>query len=49
MCEDSASFDLTTLDVSCCIKDLTRLIKAKIGEAEELGPREGGRDRGRGK
>jgi regulator of telomere elongation helicase 1 len=35
VCEDSASFDLSSLDLSHCLQDIDRLIKIKKGEADE--------------
>ena len=32
MCEESASFDLTSLDIASCMKDVTQLLKWKEGE-----------------
>ena len=32
MCEESASFDLTSLDIASCMKDITQLLKWKEGE-----------------
>ena len=32
MCEESASFDLTSFDVASCMKDVTQLLKWKEGE-----------------
>ena len=34
VCEDSASFDLTSTDVSLCISDLDIILKAKKEELE---------------
>ena len=32
MCEESASFDLTSFDVASCMKNVTQLLKWKEGE-----------------
>lgn len=34
MCEESASFDLTSTDVSLCISDVDTILKAKMKEQE---------------
>ena len=34
MCEDSASFDLTSTDISLCISDVDTILKAKKEEIE---------------
>ena len=34
MCEDSASFDLTSTDISLCISDVDTILKAKKEEME---------------
>ena len=34
MCEDSASFDLTSTDISLCIRDVDTILKAKKEEHE---------------
>ena len=34
MCEDSASFDLTSTDISLCINDINTILKAKKEEQE---------------
>lgn len=34
MCEDSASFDLTSTDISLCISDVDTILKAKLKEQE---------------
>lgn len=43
VCEDSASFDLTSMDIAHCISDITHLLVAKKEEEslEEEGGREG--------
>ena len=35
MCEDSASFDLTSTDISLCISDVDTILKAKKEEHEQ--------------
>ena len=32
MCEDSASFDLTSVDIAHCIDDVGHVLKAKVEE-----------------
>lgn len=34
MCEESASFDLTSTDISLCISDVDTILKAKVKEQE---------------
>ena len=34
MCEDSASFDLTSSDISLCLSDVDTILKAKKEELE---------------
>ena len=34
VCEDSASFDLTSTDISLCISDVDTILKAKKEELE---------------